>query len=273
MQAIYKPKGRAAEYFKLACNPFKGCVHGCKYCYVPGMLRVSKEEFHAESKAKPGFAEQFEKDCKKFANSPDHCLLSFSHDMFQNVYIKGEVNMSYAKNGAKIAKGIIEQLHASNIPVAFLTKGIILFEVMDKLKSTDTVGVTLTFVDPLKSREWEPYAALPDDRISNLVAAKVRGIPTFVSIEPVIDPVESLAVMRKAAPYTDKFLVGTANYIGSTVDWVKFYADVMALFSELGITNYYIKESLRKAAGVPAPEEKPVQWAEKDIEAQRMLLL
>ena len=39
MGYIYEPKGRAREYGELALNLYSGCRHGCKYCYVPAVLR------------------------------------------------------------------------------------------------------------------------------------------------------------------------------------------------------------------------------------------
>jgi len=42
---IYKPKGRAREYSPLALNIYSGCDHGCRYCYVPGLLRRDRESF------------------------------------------------------------------------------------------------------------------------------------------------------------------------------------------------------------------------------------
>ena len=34
MNVIYEPKGRAREYSELACNLYRGCTHGCRYCYA-----------------------------------------------------------------------------------------------------------------------------------------------------------------------------------------------------------------------------------------------
>lgn len=43
---IYRPKGRAGEYAKLALNVYRGCDHGCTYCYSPRILRRKREDFH-----------------------------------------------------------------------------------------------------------------------------------------------------------------------------------------------------------------------------------
>ena len=40
---IYAPAGQAGEYAALAANPYRGCGHLCRYCYVPRVLRMSRE--------------------------------------------------------------------------------------------------------------------------------------------------------------------------------------------------------------------------------------
>jgi DNA repair photolyase len=44
---IYAPKGQAGEYAPLATNPYRGCGHGCAYCYVPQVTKQDRREFDA----------------------------------------------------------------------------------------------------------------------------------------------------------------------------------------------------------------------------------
>jgi hypothetical protein len=46
---IYPPKGQAGEYAPLAANPYRGCGHRCKYCYVPEKVirTLKRPEFDA----------------------------------------------------------------------------------------------------------------------------------------------------------------------------------------------------------------------------------
>ena len=39
---IYAPAGQAGEYAPLAANPYRGCGHGCAYCYVPQVLKIDR---------------------------------------------------------------------------------------------------------------------------------------------------------------------------------------------------------------------------------------
>ena len=45
MIKIYEPRGRAREYSPFAMNYFKGCDHGCRYCYVPRMMKVFNSQY------------------------------------------------------------------------------------------------------------------------------------------------------------------------------------------------------------------------------------
>ena len=47
MKIIYKPRGAAKEYAALALNIYRGCTHGCRYCYGPGSSRMNAADYHA----------------------------------------------------------------------------------------------------------------------------------------------------------------------------------------------------------------------------------
>src|SRR4030065_1545346 len=59
---IYAPRGQAGEYAPLATNPYRGCGHGCAYCYVPKVLRMDRVEFDAGGNPRPGFLESPRED-------------------------------------------------------------------------------------------------------------------------------------------------------------------------------------------------------------------
>ena len=79
----------------------------------------------------------------------------------------------------------------------------------------------------------------------HLAQAKNRGIKTWVSFEPVIDPEAVLMCICQDFDLFDKIKVGKLNYHKSSVDWKAFGLNVEHLLQQTGV-EYYIKESLRK---------------------------
>ena len=74
---------------------------------------------------------------------------------------------------------------------------------------SDWFVVTLTFCDPDDSKRYEPGASLPKDRIKALEEAHRRGIQTWVSMEPVLDPDQTLHLIEITHEFVDHFRVGS----------------------------------------------------------------
>ena len=70
MKAIYEPAGKAREYADLACNLYRGCVHGCKYCFAPAVLHMTADNFHARAQLRPGILEALAKEAPAYRGEP-----------------------------------------------------------------------------------------------------------------------------------------------------------------------------------------------------------
>lgn len=118
------------------------------------------------------------------------------------------------------------------------------------------VGATLTFISAERAKEIEPGAATPQDRIDALRQIHEAGIKTWASIEPVIDPVESLAVIRASLPFVDAYKVGKLNHKANTTDWKEFCIEAVYAIRKAG-KGLYVKDDLRAFApdGFLRPEE------------------
>ena len=95
-------------------------------------------------------------------------------------------------------------------------------------------------------RFGEPGAATIEDRVTAIDDAHSRGIKTWVSLEPVIDPGQALQLIRQLHPIVDHWKIGKINYnkeIENKVDWLEFRSKVLNLLHSLG-ADYYIKNSL-----------------------------
>ena len=147
-------------------------------------------------------------------------------------------------------------LNAFHAPVAVLSKGggrmLRDMDIFRAFGDRIAVGATLTFHDECKSREWEPDAALPADRLKALKILHDVGIKTFASFEPVVEPEESLKLIEQTLldNSVDHYKIGKLNnYKGldKGIDWREFLIRALKLLRPAK-KQIYIKESLRCAA-------------------------
>lgn len=240
MGVIYEPKGKAREYGELALNLYKGCAHGCTYCYAPAATRTGLEVFK-DPKPRPDVIMNLEKELKKGQYAGKEVFLCFSCDPYQPV-----------DNIHQLTRQAIKLLHTHEVKVRILTKaghrGTRDFDLLNARPDLSYYGATLTFTSGQDARLFEPDGALPRDRINALELAHDRGIPTWASLEPVIDPEQTLEIIRLTHPFVDTYKVGRWNYDkrAAAIDWPKFREEVVALLDSLG-KDYYIKKDLREA--------------------------
>lgn len=235
---IYQPKGRAFEYAPLACNVYRGCDHQCTYCYAPSTTRRTAEQF-ADSSIRPNFLGKLEKEAAKYqaAGITGPVLLSFTCDPYQRLDTQ-----------EKVTRRTIQILHRHGLNVQVLTKGgPRALRDLDLFGPNDAFASTLTFLYLEPSLEWEPYAAEPYDRIEAIKRFHAAGIPTWVSLEPVIDPAETLRIIGKTWQFVDLYKVGKLNYhpLAKQIDWYRFAHEAVSLLRKLD-KPYYIKEDLAR---------------------------
>lgn len=240
MCVIYEPKGKAREYSALACNLYRGCSHGCVYCYAPSATRRDRSEFYEKPAPRDEIIKQISKEIqalKKPVASP--VLLCFTCDPYQ------PIEEQYG-----ITRCAINIFDSYGIPVQILTKGGLLatrdFDIL-KLNPGNKFSVTLTTDDPTESLEWEPGASLPEERIESLKIAHSMGISTWVSFEPVFNPDAVMRLIEKTHEFVDLYKVGKLNYhqAANDIDWKTFgFAAQKSL--EHYKKSYYIKDDLKK---------------------------
>lgn len=237
IRPIYYPKGRAAEYSPLAVNLYRGCGHKCVYCYASSILQMPEYEFQ-HPKPRANIIPDLERGAAalKIADKVQPVLLCFTCDPYQPI-----------DSQFKLTRQAIRVLHNHQIPIQILTKGgLRATRDFDLLGPDDAFAVTLTFTDDAASIHFEPDAALPDDRIASLRAAKIAGIKTWVSLEPVINPLQSLELIKRTHEFVDLFKVGKLNYhpLAKRINWKKF---ALAAIDTLKRYNcqYYLKQDLR----------------------------
>lgn len=247
-QAIYVPTGRAREYAELALNLYRGCSHRCTYCYVPAVLRTTMAEWATDTpQPKKDILKHLERDAAKLAEAGDtrEILLCFTSD-------------PYHGGCTTLTREALRILGEHGLRATVLTKG-----GMRALRDFDLMakygfrfGATMTSPYIYRTDATEPGAPATHERVEAIKQAHTLGIKTWVSLEPVIWPDDSLTLIETNWDGTDMhsivdyWRVGKLNHDPAheaTIDWAKFYVDVTTLLDSVG-ADYYIKDDLREFA-------------------------
>lgn len=238
MRTIYEPEGRAKEFSELALNLYTSCNLGCSYCFN------KKMPWYKNNLCLPrtDLLENLEKDAKKMAGDPREILLCFTCDPYpvlpQSKTITRDALLILERNGLK---------------AQILTKaGTRSTQDHDILKRNGwKYGCSLTCVSEETRLEYEPFTAPYKERVEALGVAKARGIYTWVSLEPVLDPGQTLWIIRNLLLRTDTrpdfWKLGKLNYEQSDTDWRYYLESARKLLGENG-QQYMVKEDLLKAA-------------------------
>jgi DNA repair photolyase len=239
---IYETSGRAREYRELACNLYTGCGHQCVYCYAPNVTRCNRERFYENVTPRADILRKLERDAIGYSQAGEkrQILFCFTSDPYQ------PMDERY-----QLTRRAIEICHRHGLDVCTLTKGgKRALRDLDLFTPRDAFATTLTLLDANESAKWEPGAASPEDRLATLEAFHRAGIPTWVSLEPVIDPATTLEIIRQAHGFVDEFKVGKLNYHPQArrVNWRKFALDARELLEGYGC-RYYLKQDLRALLG------------------------
>lgn len=234
---IYAPAGQAGEYAPLATTPYRGCGHKCRYCYVPSVIWMSREEFDAGAVDRAVYRFQLPRDARKYQQLgvAAQVMLCFTSD-------------PYHPGDNQLTRWTIQTLVEDGLAFCTLTKGgSRALRDLDLFRpDRDAFASSLTLLDEKASALWEAGAAVPADRIATLKRFYEAGIFTWVSLEPVIEPDVTLEIIRQTAGFVDLFKVGRMNYNshGRKTDWRRFTENAIELFARTG-NQHYFKEDLQ----------------------------
>lgn len=170
--------------FDRAVNPYRGCEHGCIYCYArpshaylgysPGL------DFETKLIFKPEVAELLEKELRKPGYVPRTLALGSNTDPYQPV-----------ERTLKLTRSVLEVLDRYNHPVGIVTKSAGVLRDLDILSSMAErnlvrVHMSITTLDPRLARVMEPRAATPSRRLHAVAELTRAGIPAGVLAAPMI---------------------------------------------------------------------------------------
>lgn len=186
--------------FEQSINPYRGCAHGCPYCYA----RPS----HAYMGLSPGFDFEtrlfYKADAAKVLEAelarPGYVCKSITLGANTDPYQPVERRMG-------VTRAILEVLARTRHPVAIITKSALVLRDLDLLSDMArdglaSVAVSVTTLDQALKRAMEPQAASPQARLRTLAALNVAGVPTAVMAAPMIPALndhELEAILEAAA--------------------------------------------------------------------------
>ena len=196
--------------FNQSINPYKGCEHGCIYCYARpthAYLNLSPGlDFETKLFYKPNAAELLDQELRKPGYRVSNIALGANTDPSQPIERKLEVT-----------RGILQVLARFRHPVGILTKGAMIERDLDLLADLArdrlvSVGITLTTLDPALKRTLEPRASSPQARLRVMRKLSAAGIPVRVMFSPVI-PFINDAELERVLEAAAEAGASTASYV------------------------------------------------------------
>ena len=171
-------------YFEYGLNPYRGCEHGCVYCYARpshSFLGLSPGlDFETQIIAKPNLAEVLARELQAKSYLPKLIAVGTVTDGYQPI-----------ERDLNITRSVVQVLHDCHHPVAIVTKGSGVERDLDLLapmaaRKLAAVYVTITSLNRELCRKLEPRAAAPHRRLRTIRALSEAGVPVGVSVAPQI---------------------------------------------------------------------------------------
>ena len=186
--------------FSQSINPYKGCEHGCVYCFARpthAYLGFSPgADFESKIFAKPNAAELLRRELSSPKYVPQVLAIGTNTDPYQPIERK-----------LRIMRSVLEVLYEFRHPVGIVTKSALILRDLDILAPMAEMGLakvalSVTTLDRKLARTMEPRAATPSKRIDAIRQLNEAGVPAAVMFAPVIPALndeELEAVLGEAA--------------------------------------------------------------------------
>jgi DNA repair photolyase len=170
--------------FDRSINPYRGCEHGCVYCFArpthsfmglsPGL------DFESKLFAKPDAARLLDKELSKDGYQPRTIAIGTNTDPYQPI-----------EKQYRIMREILEVLEARGHPVGIVTKSALVTRDIDILsrmaeRGLAKVALSVTTLDRMLARTMEPRASTPTKRLEAIRQLSDAGIPASVMVAPII---------------------------------------------------------------------------------------
>ncbi len=216
--------------FEYSINPYRGCEHGCIYCFA--------RPTHAYHGLSPGL--DFE---TKLFYKPDAARL-LREDLARPGFVPSPINLGAntdpyqpCEKELKLTRAVLEVLLEASCPLAIVTKGTLVLRDLDLLQefaklNLVAVYISLTTLDNATKRILEPRAASPATRLKVIRTLTDAGVPVGVNASPMIPFINDheLEHILEAAK--------AAGAIRASTILVRLPREVSPLFREWLATHY-----------------------------------
>lgn len=186
--------------FDQSINPYRGCEHGCVYCYArPNHAYVGLSpglDFETRLFAKLNAVELLEREFARPGYQPKAIMLGGVTDIYQPI-----------ERSHRLTRGILETMEKWGHPVALITKSQLVIRDIDVLarlaeRNLVKAAISVTTLERRVARVMEPRASAPHRRIEAIRMLAQAGVPTTVMVAPIVPAIndsEIEAILEEAA--------------------------------------------------------------------------
>jgi DNA repair photolyase len=180
--------------FDRSINPYRGCEHGCVYCFARpthAYLGLSAGlDFESKLFVKPDAPALLEKELSAPNYQPRTIAIGTNTDPYQPI-----------ERQYQVMRGILEVLERAGHPVGIVTKSALILRDLDVIarmaeRNLVKVAISVTTLDAGLARTMEPRAATPARRLEALRQLSAAGVPTSVMVAPVIPAINDADIER-----------------------------------------------------------------------------
>jgi len=180
--------------FDRSINPYRGCEHGCIYCYArPTHCYLGHSaglDFETKLYAKTNAAELLERELSRPGYVPKTIALGANTDPYQPI-----------ERQYRITRSVLEVLDRFSHPVSIVTKSALVvrdIDILARMAERDLVKVALsvTTLDRRIARKMEPRATTPWRRLDAIKQLSAAGVPTQVMVAPIVPAINDSEIER-----------------------------------------------------------------------------
>ncbi|MGH6892913.1 MAG: PA0069 family radical SAM protein [Dongiaceae bacterium] len=210
--------------FDRSVNTYRGCEHGCIYCYArpthaylghsPGL------DFETKLYAKADAAKLLDKELRRPGYRPDVLALGAVTDVYQPI-----------ERQWRITRQVLQVLSDFNHPVGITTKSARVLDDLDLIadmakRNLIMVSMSVTTLDRALARKLEPRASTPPNRLSAIRTLSEAGVPVAISVAPIIPAITDHEI--------EAIIAAGAEAGASSINWtlLRLPLEIKDLFAE-----------------------------------------